>query len=52
MFIWQIKMQVGTLIRIIQKVVSLQYIKKVNTMIGIVIVGINLIWNKDQQKIR
>ena len=31
------------LIGIIQNLVSLQYIKKVNTMIGIVIVGINLI---------
>ena len=36
------KMQVGTLIGIGQNLVSSQYIKKDNTMIGIVIVGINL----------
>ena len=34
--------QVGTLIGIGQNLVSLQYIKKVSIMIGIVIVGINL----------
>ena len=48
----QIKMQVGILIGIIQNLVSLQYIKKVNIMIGTVIVGINLIWKKVQQKVR
>ena len=41
-FIKQIKMQVGTLNGIILNLVNLQYIKKVNTMIGIVIVGTNL----------
>ena len=32
--------------------VNLQYIKKVYTMTGIVIVGINLIWKRVQQKVR
>ena len=40
-YIKLIIMQVGTLIGIIQKAVNLQFIKN-NTMIGIVIVGINL----------
>ena len=35
-----------------QSLVNLPYIKKDNTMIGIVIVGINLIWRKGQQKVR
>jgi hypothetical protein len=46
------KMQVGILTGIFQNLVSLLYIKKVNIMIGIVIVGINLIWKKDPQKER
>jgi hypothetical protein len=45
-------MQVGILIGIGQSLVSLLYIKKDNTMIGIVIVGINLIWKKDPQKVK
>ena len=38
----QIKVQVGILIGIILKLVNLQNTRKVNTMIGIVIVGKNL----------
>ena len=45
-------MQVGTLIGIIQKAVNLQFIKKNNIMIGIVIVGINHTMKMVQQKVR
>jgi hypothetical protein len=41
---------VGIFNGIIRKAVNLQFIKKVNIMIGIVIVGINLIKKKVQQK--
>ena len=40
---WQIKTQVGIMNGIIQNLVNLLYIEKDNIMIGIVIVGINLI---------
>jgi hypothetical protein len=46
MLILQIKVQVGILNGIGQNLVNLQNIKKVNIMIGIVIVGINLIYHK------
>ena len=37
---------------IIQKIVNLQYIENDNIMIGIVIVGINLMHKRDQQKVK
>ena len=51
-YIKLIIMQVGTLIGIIQKAVNLQFIKKNNIMIGIVIVGTNLTMKMDQQKVK
>ena len=52
MYIWQIKMLVGILNGIFQKVDNLQYIEKVNIMVGIVILGITFIKKKDQQKVK
>ena len=46
----QMKTQVGTLIGIGQNLVSSQYIKKVSIMIGIVIVGINLMHGRRPNK--
>ena len=51
-YIKLIEMQVGTLIGIIQKAVNLQFIKRNNIMIGIVIVGINLTMKMVQQKVK
>ena len=51
-YIKLIIMQVGTLIGIFLKAVNLLFIKKNNTMIGIVIVGINLIMKMVQQKVK
>jgi len=49
---WQMKTQVGILSGIGLNLVNLLYIKKVNIMIGIAIVGIKLMKKKDPQKER
>ena len=49
-YIKQIQMRIGILIGIIQKAVNLQFIKRNNIMIGIVIVGTSPIMKMVQQK--
>ena len=48
----QIEMQVGILNGIDQSLVSLQNINSINTMIGIVMLGINLMKKKDLNMVK